>query len=51
MQAPLQDWLEQNPDADAHARLLELYFSVQDITRAADRYDTHFVTQLSARGS
>ena len=51
LQAPLQDWLEQNPDADAHARLLELYFAVQDITRAADRYDTHFVTQLTARGS
>ena len=47
----MQDWLEQNPDADAHARLLELYFAVQDITRAADRYDTHFVTQLTARGS
>lgn len=51
LQAPLQDWLEQNPDADAHAQLLELYFAVQDITRAADRYDTHFVTQLTARGS
>ncbi len=51
LQAPLQDWLEQNPDADAHARLLELYFAVQDITRAADRYDTHFVTQLTACGS
>ena len=51
LQAPLQDWLEQNPDADAHARLLEFYFAVQDITRAADRFDTHFVTQLTARGS
>ena len=51
LQAPLQDWLEANPEADAHAQLLELYFAVQDITRAAERYDAHFVTQLTARGS
>ena len=30
--------------------MLELYFAVQDITRAAERYDSHFVTQLTARG-
>ena len=46
VQAPLQDWLEANPDAEVHAQLLELYFAVQDITRAAERYDSHFVTQL-----
>ena len=51
LQPPLQDWLEANPEADAHAQLLELYFAVQDITRAAERYDAHFVTQLTARGS
>ena len=51
VQAPLQDWLEANPDADAHAQLLELYFAIQDITRAAERYDSHFGTQLTARGS
>ena len=51
VQAPLQDWLEANPDADAHAQLLDLYFAVQDITRAAERYDSHFLTQLSAYGS
>lgn len=50
VQAPLQDWLEANPDAEVHAQLLELYFAVQDITRAAERYDSHFVTQLAARG-
>ena len=48
---PLQDWLEQNPEDPAHAQLLELYFAMQDIARAADRYDSHFVTQLTARGS
>ena len=48
---PLQDWLEQNPGDPAHAQLLELYFALQDIARAADRYDSHFVTQLTARGS
>ena len=51
VQAPLQDWLEANPNADAHVQLLDLYFAVQDITRAAERYDSHFVTQLSAYGS
>ena len=50
VQAPLQDWLEANPDAEVHAQLLELYFAVQDIARAAERYDSHFVTQLTARG-
>ena len=51
VQAPLQDWLEANPDADAHTQLLELYFAVQDILRSSERYDSHFVTQLTARGS
>ena len=51
VQAPLQDWLEANPDADAHAQLLELYFAVQEILRSSERYDSHFVTQLTARGS
>ncbi len=51
VQAPLQDWLEVSPDADAHAQLLDLYFALQDITRAAERYDSHFVTQLTAHGS
>lgn len=49
--APLQDWLENNPDSDAHAELLDLYFQVQDILRAAERYDEHFATQLTALGS
>ena len=51
VQAPLQDWLEANAEDPAHAKLLELYFALQDIARAADRYDSHFVTQLTARGS
>ena len=49
--APLQDWLEANPEAEAHAKLLELYFTVQDFLRTAERYDSHFVTQLTAYGS
>ena len=51
LQAPLQDWLENHPEDEAHARLLELYFSAQDLVRGAERYDSHFVTQLTARGS
>ena len=49
--APLQDWLEDDPDAEAHAALLDLYFEVQDILRASERYDEHFASQLTARGS
>ena len=49
--APLQAYLEDHPDSDAHAQLLDLFFAVQDVTRAAERYDEHFVTQLTARGS
>ena len=48
---PLQDWLEHNPDAPAHEQLLDLYFSLHDLLRTADRYDEHSVTQLTARGS
>ena len=51
VQAPLQDWLEANAEDDAHSQLLELYFSLQDLIRTADRYDSHFVTQFTARGS
>ena len=51
VQAELQNWLEANPDADAHPQLLELYFAIQDITRTAERYDSHFITQLTAHGS
>ncbi len=51
VQAPLQAWLEENPEAGAHPQMLELYFAVQDLVRAAERYDSHFVTQLTARGS
>lgn len=48
---PLQDWLEHNSDDPAHEQLLELYFSLHDLLRTADRYDEHSVTQLTARGS
>ena len=48
---PLQAYLEDHPDGEAHAQLLDLFFAVQDITRAAERYDEHFVTQLTAQGS
>ena len=51
VQAPLQAWLEENPEADAHPQMLELYFAGQDLVRAAERYDSHFVTQLTAHGS
>ncbi len=51
VRAPLQAWLEDNPDDPAHGQLLELYFAVQDMTRSAERYDAHFVTQLTAYGS
>ena len=51
VQAPLQAWLEDNPEDPAHGQLLDLYFAVQDMTRAMERYDAHFVAQLTAYGS
>lgn len=51
LQPALQDWLENNPSHKAHSTLLELFFAVQDMIRAADRYDSHFVTRLSAHAS
>ena len=48
----MQDWLEDDSDdAEGHTALLDLYFEVQDVLRAAERYDEHFATQLTARGS
>ena len=49
--SPLQDWLEKNPDDPAHEALLDLYFELHDLIRTAERYDEHYVTQLTARGS
>lgn len=49
--SPLQDWLEEHPEAEAHPQLLELLFGVQDILRAAERFDQHFVAQLTVLGS
>lgn len=48
--APLQDWLEEDPDAEAHAALLDLYFEVQDILRASERYDEHFAAPAHRPG-
>ena len=47
----LQDWLEEHPEGAAHEAMLELYFSLHDLMRTAGQYDTHYVTQLCARGS
>lgn len=47
----MQDWLEKNPEDPAHETLLDLYFSLHDLLCTADRYDDHYVTQLTAHGS
>ena len=47
----LQDWLENNPDDPFHESLLDLYFQIHDFLRTAERYDSHYVTQLTAHGS
>ena len=49
---PLQDWLEEHPDADeTHDALLQLYFDIRAWLRVADTFDDHFVLQVSAYGS
>ena len=47
----LQDWLENNPQDPFHEPLLDLYFQIHDFLRTAERYDSHYVTQLTAHGS
>lgn len=47
----LQDWLEKNSEDPAHETLLDLYFGLHDLLRTAERYDDHYVTQLTAHGS
>ncbi len=48
---PLQLWLDEHREGEAHETLLQLYFSVREWLRVADTYDGHFVLQASARGS
>ena len=47
----VQEWLEDHPDAPGCETLLNLCFSLRELLRTADRYDGHYVTQLTARGS
>ena len=47
----IQDWLEHNPEDLAHETLLDLSFGLHDLLRTAERYDDHYVTQLTAHGS
>ncbi len=49
--APLQSWLEDNPNDPLHETMLELYFSLHDLLSVADRYDERYVTQLESHGS
>lgn len=48
--APLQEWLEENKSSELHQTLLTLYFDLQGYLRVSERYDEHFVTQISATG-
>ena len=47
----LQEWLEDHPEAPGYETLLNLFFSLRELLRTAERYDSHSVTQLTVRGS
>lgn len=49
--APLEDWLDEHREGEAHETLLQLYFDLRAFTRVAEGYDEHYVTQLTAFGA
>lgn len=49
--APLEDWLDEHREGEAHQTLLQLYFDLRAFTRIAEGYDEHYVTQLTAYGA
>lgn len=48
---PMEEWLEEHREGEAHDTMLDLYFELRQYLRAAEWYDDHFVTQVSAGGS
>ena len=49
---PLEAWLDSHRDpTEAHAALLQLYFTIRAWLRVADTFDEHFVLQAAAFGS
>ena len=48
---PMEEWLEEHREGEAHDTMLDLYFELRQYLRVAEWYDNHFVTQVSAGGS
>lgn len=48
---PMEEWLEEHREGEAHDTMLDLYFELRQYLRVAEWYDDHFVTQVSAGGS
>lgn len=48
---PLEEWLEEHREGELHQTVLTLYFDLRSYLRVSERYDEHFITQISAFGS
>lgn len=48
---PMEEWLEEHREGEAHDTLLDLYFDLRQYLRVAEWYDDHFVTRVSAGSS
>ena len=47
---PMEEWLEEHREGEAHDTVLQCYFDLKAWLRVADCYDDHYVTQVSAFG-
>lgn len=48
--APLEDWLDEHREGEAHDAVLEAYFALRGYLRTAEWYDERYVTQVTALG-
>lgn len=47
---PLEEWLDEHREGEAHEALLEVYFALREYLRVSEGYDDHYITQLAAFG-
>lgn len=48
---PLEQWLDDHREGEAHEQLLQLYFDLRAFARVAEGFDEHYVLQFTARGA
>lgn len=48
--SPLEDWLDEHRQGEAHDTVLDAYFALRGYLRTAEWYDERYVTQIAAFG-